>query len=150
MRRANIIISLILLGFASFYAYLIANLPARDLPNTLGAAFVPWVLAGILAGLSVILLIHSIFAVNGNQKISLPGRELLGITFLLILIASYIKLMDFFGFVPVSIVFLAILTWLAGSRKPAEIAAFSVTTAILVYLLFHKFFQVQLPTGIFF
>lgn len=147
MRKANIIISLILLCFTGFYAYLIANLPARDLPNTLGAAFVPWVLAGALAGLSVMLLISSILSQNGGGKVSLPSRELLGIAFLLILIVCYIKLMNYFGFVAVSVVFLGILTWIAGARKPVEIAVFSLTTAILVYLLFHKFFQVQLPTG---
>lgn len=147
MRKANIIISLILLVFSVFYAYLIANLPARDLPNTLGAAFVPWVLAGSLAGLSVMMLISSILSKNGGGKVSLPRRELLGIAFLLILIVCYIKLMNYFGFVAVSVVFLGILTWIAGARKPVEIAVFSITTATLVYLLFHKFFQVQLPTG---
>lgn len=150
MRKANIIISIILIGFASFYAYLIANLPARDLPNTLGAAFVPWVLAGSLAGLSVILLISSILAKNNSDTVSLPVRELLGIGFLLVLIVGYVKLMDYFGFVASSIVFLSILTWLAGSRKPVEIGLFSITTSTLVYLLFHKFFKVQLPSGIFF
>ena len=148
MRKANIIISIILLGFSGFYAYLIANLPARDLSNTLGAAFVPWVLVGALAGLSVLLLISSILASNKNSKVSLPRKELLGIAFLLILIVCYVKLMGYLGFVSTSIVFLSILTWLAGSRKPVEIAVFSVTTATLVYLLFHKFFQVQLPTGL--
>ena len=148
MRKANIIISIILLGFSGFYAFLIANLPARDLPNTLGAAFVPWVLAGGLAGLSVLLLISSILANNDSSKVSLPRKELLGLAFLLILIVCYVKLMGYFGFVSASIVFLSILTWLAGSRKPVEIAVFSVTTATLVYLLFHKFFQVQLPTGL--
>ena len=148
MRKANIIISIILLGFSGFYAYLIANLPARDLPNTLGAAFVPWVLAGALAGLSVLLLISSILAKNENSKVSLPRKELLGIAFLLILITCYVNLMGYLGFVSASIIFLSILTWLAGSRKPVEIVVFSVTTATLVYLLFYKFFQVQLPTGI--
>ena len=150
MRKANIIISLILLGFASFYAYLIANLPARDLPNTLGAAFVPWVLAGILTGLSLTLLVGSILARNKGRSVSLPARELLGIAFLLILIICYIKLMAFLGFLLASIVFLFILTRLAGGRKPLEMIIFSVTTATLVYLLFHKFFQVQLPAGILF
>lgn len=150
MRRANIVISIVLIGFAGFYAYLIANLPARDLPNTLGAAFVPWVLAGSLAGLSLILLISSVLGRNSNDTISLPVRELLGIAFLLILIAGYVKLMDYLGFVTVSIVFLGILTWVAGSRKPVEIALFSITTSTLIYLLFQKFFKVQLPSGIFF
>lgn len=150
MRKANIIISIILLGFASFYAYLIANLPARDLPNTLGAAFVPWVLAGILTGLSLTLLVSSILMRSKGQRVSLPGRELLGIAFLLLLIVCYIKLMPFLGFLIASIVFLMILTWLAGARKPLEMIIFSVTTSTLVYLLFHKFFQVQLPAGILF
>ncbi len=44
MRRANLIISIVLISFSGFYAYLITRLPDRNLPNTLGADFMPWVL----------------------------------------------------------------------------------------------------------
>lgn len=148
MRRANIIIAILLLGFAAFYAYLIAHLPARDLPNTLGAAFMPWVLAGMLALLSVLLLTSSLMKKDDDSKVTLPRRDLIGITGLLVLIALYVNLMNYLGFVVVSVFFLGILTWIAGSRKPAEIAIFSITTTIAVYLLFYKFFNVQLPAGI--
>jgi putative tricarboxylic transport membrane protein len=148
MRRANIIIAILLLGFVAFYAYLIAHLPARDLPNTLGAAFMPWVLAGMLALLSILLLVSSLMNKDDDSKVSLPSRDLIGISGLLVLIALYVNLMNYLGFVVVSIFFLGILTWIAGSRKPAEIAIFSITTTIAVYLLFYKFFNVQLPAGI--
>jgi hypothetical protein len=150
MRLANILVSIALLVFSGFYAILIARLPSRDLPHTLGAAFVPWVLAGLLAILSLILLITTITSRDDNTAVVLPKRDLFGITGLLLLIALYVKLMSYLGFVPVSIVFLAILTWAAGSRKPLGIAVFSITTTTIVYLLFQKFFGVQLPAGIFF
>jgi hypothetical protein len=150
MRLANIIVSITLLLFSGFYAVLIAKLPSRDLPNTLGAAFVPWVLAGLLAMLSLLMLFGAIPSKSDNSTVSLPKRELFGITGLLVLIALYVKLMGYLGFVPVSIVFLALLTWVAGSRKPVGIAFFSITTTIIVYLLFQKFFSVQLPAGSFF
>ena len=150
MRLANIIVSIALLVFSGFYAVLIAKLPSRDLPNTLGAAFVPWVLAGLLAMLSLMLLVSAIPTKSDNSTVSLPKRDLLGIPGLLILIALYVKLMGYLGFIPVSIVFLALLTWVAGSRKPLGIAFFSITTTIVIYLLFQKFFSVQLPAGIFF
>jgi len=149
MRLANIIVSLILLVFSGFYAFLIAKLPDRNLPNTLGADFVPWVLAGMLTVLSLVLLVETIVSKHDQSRVSLPKRDLLGITGLLILIALYVKLMSYLGFVLVSIVFLAVLTWFAGSRKPLGIIVFSITTTAAVYLLFHKFFNVQLPTGLF-
>lgn len=149
MRLANIIISITLLGFSVFYAFLIAKLPDRNLPNTLGADFVPWVLTGMLTVLSLALLAEAIVSKNNQIRVSLPKRDLLGITGLLILIALYVKLMSYLGFVLVSIVFLALLTWFAGSRKPLGICVFSIATTAAVYLLFHKFFNVQLPTGIF-
>lgn len=150
MRRANIIISIILLAFSGFYGVLISRLPSRDLPNTLGATFVPWVLAGLLVILSLMLLVGNIISNSGDSPVSIPKRDIFGIAGLLLLIASYIKLMSYAGFIPVSIIFLAILTWVAGSRKPLGILFFSVLTTCIVYFLFQKFFSVQLPAGIFF
>jgi len=150
MRLANIIASITFLIFSGFYAVLIVNLPSRDLPNTLGAAFVPWVLAGLLALLSLLLLVSSLSTKNDDTPVSLPKRDLFGITGLLVLIALYVKLMSYLGFIPVSIVFLALLTWIAGSRKPLGIAFFSIITTVIIYLLFQNFFSVQLPAGIFF
>ena len=150
MRRVNIIVSITLLVFSGFYGILIARLPSRDLPNTLGAAFVPWVLAGLLAILSLLLLLNTIIFKHDDIPVSLPKRDLLGITGLLLLIALYVKVMSYLGFIPVSIIFLSLLTWFAGSRKPVGIAIFSITTTAIVYVLFQKFFAVQLPAGIFF
>ncbi len=150
MRRINIIVSIWLLVFTGFYAFMIVRLPSRDLPHTLGAAFVPWVLASVLAALSLILLVSTIVSRQDDSKVVMPIRELLGIAGLLVLIALYVKLMHYVGFIATSLVFLAVLTVVAGSRKPFGILVFSITTTTIVYLLFQKFFGVQLPAGLFF
>lgn len=150
MRIANIIISIILLAFTGFYAVLIVRLPDRNLPNTLGADFMPWLLTGFLTLLSLILLVGSISSPKDDIPVTVPKRDFVGIVGLVVFIGVYIKLMNYLGFIPVTIFFLASLTWVAGSRKPLGILIFSVTTTTAIYLLFHNFFSVQLPAGIFF
>ena len=151
MRLANIIVSIFLLLFSAIYAILIAALPARNLPNTLGAAFVPWVLVGFLGVLSLMLLLDALLSKNTEKsKVSVPIKEIVGIIGLLLLIVSYVRLMNYLGFIPDSIIFLALLTWIAGSRKPFGIAVFSITTTVIIYLLFHNLFNVQFPAGMFF
>lgn len=149
MRRANILTSVCLIVFTGFYAVLIARLPNRDLPHTLGAAFVPWVLAGILFFLSSLLLIENLKDKNvpQDQRTKIDLKELAGIIGLIALIVAYIILLKYLGFIIASIGFMAALIFLSGSRKPLEIAFFSTATTMAVYLLFQKFFEVQLPTG---
>jgi len=152
MRKANIFISFCLIAFTGFYAVLIIRLPDRNLPQTLGAAFMPWVLAGSLMTLSVLLLINNIFNNNEQDKIPIPLhlKDLAGIAGLLALVTLYIAGMNFLGFFIASVLFMAALIFFSGSKKPLEIAVFSIFTSIAVYLLFRKFFNVQLPEGIIF
>ncbi len=152
MRTANIIISFVLMAFTAAYAIMIAMLPSRDLPHTLGAAFVPWVLAGFLLLLSLLLLFFSLFgkADAADAETPLHLKDLAGIAGLLVLIVLFVVLTGFLGFVLSSILFLAALIFISGSRKPLEIILFSVLTTSAVYLLFQRFFNVQLPSGILF
>lgn len=149
MKQANIVISLCLIAFTGFYAVLITRLPDRNLPHTLGAAFMPWVLAGALLLLSLLLLFNSLAIKEDpdRQKAKLPLKELSGILGFVFLIVAYITLLYYLGFVIASIFFMAALIFLSGSRKSLEIVFFSVATTVVIYLLFQKFFEVQLPAG---
>jgi len=112
----------------------------------------PWVLAGSLMTLSVLLLINNIFNNNEQDKTPIPLhlKDLAGIAGLLALVTLYIAGMNFLGFFIASVLFMAALIFFSGSKKPLEIAVFSIFTSIAVYLLFRKFFNVQLPEGIIF
>lgn len=147
MRRANIFTSLILMAFTGFYAVLISRLPDRNLPHTLGAAFVPWVMAGFLLLLALLLLVSNLKTKSDQGTVDLPLKELAGIAGLVVLIFLYIEAMDLIGFVMASFLFMAALIYIAGSRKLFEIVFFSIATTLTIYFLFQKFFNVQLPAG---
>lgn len=148
MKKVNVILSAVLIGFGIFYAYLTANLPDRNLPNTLGSDFMPWVLAGCLFLLSLLLLIKSVFGSSPEQfDFSISPKEGFGVIFLTIGVFAYVKFMILIGFVLATPIFLALLMLITGSRKWKEIVIVSIFATFSIYLLFQKIFQVILPRG---
>ena len=148
MKKVNVILSALLIGFGIFYAYLTANLPDRNLPNTLGSDFMPWVLVGCLLLLSLLLLIKTVFGGSPEQfDFSISPKEGFGVIFLTVCVFAYVKLMILIGFVLATPIFLALLMLITGSRKWKEIVIVSIFATFSIYLLFQKIFQVILPRG---
>jgi putative tricarboxylic transport membrane protein len=148
MKKVNVILAALLIGLGIFYAYLAANLPDRNLPNTLGSDFMPWVLAGCLLLLSLLLLIKTVFGSTPEQfDFSISPKEGFGVIFLTVCVFAYVKLMILIGFVLATPIFLALLMLITGSRKWKEIVMVSIFATFSIYLLFQKIFQVILPRG---
>jgi putative tricarboxylic transport membrane protein len=148
MKKVNIILSAVLIVFGIFYAYLTANLPERNLPNTLGSDFMPWVLVGCLFLLSLLLLIRTVFGSLPEQlDFSISLKEGFGVICLTACVFAYVKLMNLIGFVLATPIFMALLMLIAGSRKWKEIVIVSIVATFGIYLLFQKIFQVILPRG---
>jgi len=148
MKKANLIISALLILFGGYYVYLIGRLPARNLPNTLGIAFMPRLLVACLFLLSAILFLGAAF--NKAREHFDPGislREGAGVLFLTIFVYFYVQAMSLFGFILTTPFFLAVLMLMTGSRKWKEIVAISVVSPLCIYLFFQKIFKVILPGG---
>jgi len=151
MKKANIIIAILLIIFGSYYAYLTSRLPTRNLPNTLGIDFMPWLLVVCLFILSILLLLNTVLGKPRERfdpKISL--KEGLGIIFLTVFVYAYVQVMYLFGFVWVTPFFMAVLMVMTGSRKWKEIVVLAIASPMVIYVFFQKIFQVILPGGIFF
>ncbi|MEW6673603.1 MAG: tripartite tricarboxylate transporter TctB family protein [Thermodesulfobacteriota bacterium] len=151
MKTANIITAVLLIIFGSYYAYLTFRLPTRNLPNTLGIDFMPWLLVVSLFILSILLLLNSVLKATREKfdpKISL--KEGMGIIILTVLVYAYVQFMYLFGFVRVTPVFMAVLMVMTGSRKWKEIVVLSIASPVVIYVFFQKIFQVILPGGTFF
>lgn len=148
MKKVDLIISIILIAFIGFYAFLTINLPARNLPNTLGIDFMPWILVICLSLLSILLLLKAIFGrtvEKGDSTISL--KEGLGVLFLTAIIFVYVKAICLFGFIIITPIFIAVLMLFTGSRKWKEVVIVSLVATFGIYLFFQKIFQVLLPAG---
>lgn len=148
MRRANIIISIVCILFGAGYAVLIINLPDRNLPNTLGSGFVPWLMFIWFEVLGILLLVRNIFGTSSEMcDTRIYKREAIGIVTFLAVLIGYIKLMKYFGFLVVTPFFVAGLMLLSGSKKWREILLVSVISTFGIYFFFHKLFRVAMPLG---
>jgi len=148
MKKINIIISIVFIIFSCFYAFLTTNLPARNLPNTLGSDFMPWLLVICLFFLSALLLFKTLFMVTSEKcdyKISM--KEGSGIIFLTILVFLYVKAMNMFGFLSLTPIFIAVLMFISGSRKWKEVVIVAAVVTFGIYFFFSKVFRVPLPEG---
>jgi hypothetical protein len=151
MRVVNIILAIVLILFGFFYSYLTMHLPDRNLPNTLGSSFMPWVLAICLFVLSILLLLQSLFKVSAETcDYAISKKEGTGILFLVVLVVVYIKTMAFFGFLLITPFFLVALMLTIGARKWKEVILTSTLVTFGIYLFFQKVFQIILPAGEFF
>lgn len=148
MKTANTILSFILLAFGFFYAYLTFKLPIRNLPNTLGIDFMPWVLVTCLFFLSVLLLLKTLLKSTlefCDYKISI--KEVAGILFLTVIVFLYVRALNLFGFLLITPLFVAVLMLISGSRKWKEMVVTAIFVTIGVYFFFSKVFRVPLPEG---
>lgn len=148
MRVVNIYIAIALILFGCFYSYLTLHLPDRNLPNTLGSSFMPWVLVICLYLLSILLLLQSIFKGSAETcDYAISKKEGLGILFLVFIILTYIKVMSLIGFLLVTPIFIAVLMIIIGARKWKEIVLTSILVTFAIFLFFQKVFQIILPAG---
>jgi len=148
MRKANILMSIIFIFFGLGYSILILQLPDRNLPNTLGSSFVPWIMFIWFEVLSVLLLITNL--IKEPIEVCDPRvtkREAIGIVTFIVVLIGYIRLMKSFGFILVTPFFIAGLMLLSGARKWREIAMVSIISTFGIYFFFYKLFRVALPLG---
>jgi putative tricarboxylic transport membrane protein len=148
MKKVNILLSVVLLSFAGYYAWLTASMETRDLPGTMGSDFFPWVMCTALIGLSLLLLLKSLFFPPDETCVyRVEWVEIKEILIFVTVTIAYIQSLDFFGFLIATPVYLAILMISSGSRRWKEIALVSLLTAAGVYFFFDRVFQVILPSG---
>lgn len=151
VHKPNTISGSILLVVAAGYGYMIINLPNRNLPNTVGANFMPMLFDIGLGLLSIALLSQGIRGRTGGTERGpikpLTVGEIIGIIAVFAIFFAYIFLINVVGFLIVTPLVLLALLLLQGISKPWSIVAVCVAVTVGVYLLFRYGFEVQI-TGI--
>lgn len=128
--------------------------PPPVLPDTLGAAFFPQVLAGLLAilgiGLGAQKLIRRRREAPERQDLLTLFREHHLIVKSLLLFFLFLLFLKPFGFLIAATVFLITGQWLLSPRQWSylpTILAVSLGSTLAIYFFFQKFLFVFLPEG---
>ncbi len=104
---------------------------------------------GITMGvLSLILLLSSIRENERNSERVVWIESPLHFVETLIGIIVYFVLINWLGFFVSSLLFLIILGWFLGYRKPLKLIASSVGLLLFIYFVFVRFLTVPVPSGI--
>lgn len=167
-KRANIVIALICLAFAAYYAYLTSQLPWRG-PFILGPAFMPYLAAALLFVLAAALLALSL-ARPAASPVSPPGEGVAvsaaseetgdqqgsggkavgwpdGVSALVVagLMALYAFAIFRVGFKVATYGFMVAMAALYGARRPRELLLAPLVFTLAADLLFRRVFRVPFP-----
>jgi hypothetical protein len=122
---------------------------ARDLPvggpEGPGPAFVPLLLAGLLALLALALLLRNATAGGDAERAQGPGWaqafRALG------LLGLYVAGLAYLGYFPATLPFVALAMWLGGARSPVLVLGTTVGFTFGLWLVLTAVFAVPLPRG---
>jgi hypothetical protein len=121
--------------------YLFDEVPA-SLMEGLGAAEFPRLLAVIILGLAVLL------ALQRSRTEAEPPSPMIAVAWwTLAACAAFIGLLHLLGMLPAMLLFLLVVGWLWGERRPSVLVLSALGLVAGIYLVFVKLFGLSLPRG---
>lgn len=129
--------------FTIIYFLLGINYPlaARIFPNILTILLLIFSIIMILQGFNII-------ASPKQLKSRINKREIFFLLIIAIVLILYVILMNFVGFIPVTIIFLMSGMWYLGYRIWWKNILISILGVIFIYYVFTQIMYVPLPSGI--
>jgi len=139
-----------LLAFSAYLYYLISQFPDTAAEyRTISPSFFPYVLATVLAALSLLLIVEgwrapvgSILSLDLNQKETYRTGALL----LILIIFSF--LLTTLGFIVDAFLFMVSIQLLLGERRFVVLIPVALAVSLGMYFIFATLFKVPLPMGV--
>ncbi len=155
MARINVIVSTVFALFAVAVIAATRFIPiSPDMPLTKGSATFPLILSILIIALSGVLFLTNIGSYlstrHEKQKPILDPSQLKTVSIGFLIILACAVLMALVGFIPSMIVLNGAFLLFFRVRKPLLIAAVSVATPIVVFVVFQLVLRIPLPSGVLF
>lgn len=147
MKRANYLLSILMIILASFVYYYAGRFVGQG-GNDLGPSFFPRMVSIFIYILSVLLIIVTLTTHKVDKQILFNKNRFLRVLSGVILILFYFFLIKGIGFIFSTIVFLVAFMKLLGIRIWIKSVLISITTTLIVYYLFQDILKVRLPSGL--
>ena len=146
-RRISVAGGVIFLVFACVYFVLSDNLPPGGPFDKVGTDFFPKLLAGILGGLSLLLIALTVLMARPKDEAASAERGD-GTAFYGTLAVAFLALglWKVVGFAATPFLMAGIML-VNGARSPWVVAAVAIGGTVLLYLVFFRLFTLPLPLG---
>ncbi|MDD4835941.1 MAG: tripartite tricarboxylate transporter TctB family protein [Dethiosulfovibrio sp.] len=103
-------------------------------------------LSGVMSVFSLLLLIQTLLVGTSEKLVWVKAPRPFFSTVALTVI--YVISLDFVGFFPASGLYMIILGWILGFKRPVGLIGGSLVLLGTVYLVFVRFLSVPVPTGL--
>ncbi|PKR77860.1 hypothetical protein CEY16_07985 [Halalkalibacillus sediminis] len=158
----ELVIGIVVVLFCALIYFNSGDFPEYN-ESVMGAGSYPKLIAGVLAFLSIILIVKKIVALirNGakrsNTSVSSYIKSFLTeykiVLYVVGLLALYIFLMDIVGYIVMTLIFIVATGLIIGSKRKKDVLVMSVISVIVtfgMYFFFENALNVRFPSGIFF
>ena len=106
----------------------------------------PTALAILLVLLSALLVLRNLFFTKSTQSSGKTAFEnMIPVILMIALSGLYVNVVDIFGYIISTVVFLIATMFLFGERKILTMLLVGIIVPVLLYLIFYYLLQVQLP-----
>lgn len=149
MRKANILVSVLCILLSAYVIKTAQGFPENLSAVDPGPAYFPTLMAGMVIILSLVLAALAISGkgADAEDRLDFHGgskRALIGVA----MFAVYCVLFKTLGFIIDTIWFCFAMMVLLQNRKYPVIAAVSVATAVIIYIIFAVLLGAKLPAGL--
>ena len=145
---------LALLGSAG-YLYETTQIPETLLEDAVGARGVPLAIGWVMAALGAVLCArgfargrhgsHSSFATSESfAAAARPHGQALG---LLAMLAAYVALLPYAGYVAATALLIAAVAWSAGAARSWHLPVIALAGSVFLWVMFDPMLAISLPTG---
>ncbi|PYZ95947.1 hypothetical protein CR205_16355 [Alteribacter lacisalsi] len=164
--KANIILAVITILFASFFLVQAFQMPSRANPGTVGPAGWAIMVLTFMLVMGIILLVKEVWVMKKGtadaaetdkteeqtETVS-PGKSAGTLSlkyrhfYILAAIAVYIMLLPILGFVVVTPLLFFFIAWLLGMGKIVKVAIISLASNVAIILVFIHVLNIPFPRG---
>ena len=152
---ADLVLGVLSLVGSAGYLYETAQIPASLLEDTVGARGVPLAFGWTMASLGVVLCLRALLrgrvdtastsAANRDWTPALrPHVQALG---LLAILAAYVALVPFAGYIPSTALLIGAVAWFSGAPRNRGLIVVAMAGAVALWLMFDPMLGVSLPAG---
>lgn len=149
MKKANIAVGVAGILISAYVVYTASGFPANQSAVDPGAAYFPSLMGIFVIALCLLLIVRSLMGkgVDIDETFALtPGIKRVGLGVLLF--EAYCFLFKPLGFVLDSVLLTFLGMLLLQNRKYIQMLIVSITTSVLIYVIFANFLGAKLPAGV--
>jgi len=140
-KDADLYVGVVLLIAAFFGFAETMQLPTSSAVGVSGK-FYPNILFTVIAGCGCGLIFQGLTRTHNSKMPQFNWKELLP---MLIVLLAYVFLLEYLGFIIMTLVFMVVSMWILGERRAIFLAAVPLVSTFGIYYLFSNVFMISFP-----